>query len=158
MDELEAYFGKDKLMARAIENALLELAAERVGVDIWEWGQVGLVLGLDLMLGEGCSPQVAVRSNQHSCVTTVPLSCFSSLGELSLHSSSSSPSTKNSLTSSCLDFGTARKRSNIWSANSIHPSIGLQLEYLLVDFQITHFVDFSQRNDSDFVHAHPRAL
>ena len=64
MDELEAYFEKDKLLERAIEHALLELAAERIGAEIWEWGEVRLVLGLNLMLAEGCSPQIAVRSNQ----------------------------------------------------------------------------------------------
>lgn len=59
MDELEAYFGKDKLLERAIEHALLELAAKRVGAEIWEWGEVRLVLGLDLMPGEGYPPHLA---------------------------------------------------------------------------------------------------
>ena len=56
MDELEAYFGKDKLLESAIEHALLKLAAERIGAEIWEWGEVGLVLGLDLIADEGRHP------------------------------------------------------------------------------------------------------
>jgi hypothetical protein len=53
MDELEAYFGEDKLLERAIEHALLELAAKRVRAEIWEGGEVGLLLGLDLVPSEG---------------------------------------------------------------------------------------------------------
>lgn len=53
MDVLQEWFGADRMMADMIEHALLEFAERGIGAEIWEWGEVNLVLGIDLQPDEG---------------------------------------------------------------------------------------------------------
>lgn len=72
MDVLQELLGADRMMEDQIEHALLELAVERVGAEIWEWGEVGLVLGIDLQPDEGSWNQTGTNSLA-SCGARSPL-------------------------------------------------------------------------------------
>lgn len=39
-----------------LQHQLLEATVAIIGAEVWEWGEVGLVLGLDLEQGEGLPP------------------------------------------------------------------------------------------------------